>query len=201
MANKCQLVDLKELYNTKLNSDFTIIVKGKQFKIHKAILSAHSPVLATLFTNDTVERQTNEVSILDIYLTSEIFEKLLEYIYTDKVSNLDQVAANLFEAAHKYQMTSLLKICEESLRESLNPENIIQTLILADRCNAKNLKDFILDDMRRNYSLDILSSIGYDEISQTNLSLSYDVLVIIAEKLDSSIDWKNPMLRSFKLRR
>ncbi|CAG5101217.1 Similar to SPOPL: Speckle-type POZ protein-like (Homo sapiens) [Cotesia congregata] len=84
-----------------------------------------------------IEKKSNEVTITDI--DPEIFEKILRYIYTDQVSDLEVVAARLLEAADKYQLLSLKKLCEEALMRSSNRGNIIEIVAL-----AQNLKDYAI---------------------------------------------------------
>lgn len=138
-----QLVeDFKELYKTRAFSDMVINVGEEKLQAHRIILMTRSPVLASMFNQEMSEKKLNEVVITDI--SSDTFEKLLEYIYTDEVSDLEEDAAELLEAADKYQLASLKKRCEESLCESLNPENALKMLGLADRFSAPYLMEYVI---------------------------------------------------------
>lgn len=165
--------DLENLYGSKENCDITIIVGNTRFEAHKLILSVRSPVLAAAFTHDMIEKKSNEVSITDI--DPEIFEKVLRYIYTDQVSDLEVVAAKLLEAADKYQLLSLKKLCEEALMRSSNRENIVEIVVLADRHSAQNLKDYaikcIIADAR-----DVMKTPEFGELERTSPSLALELL-------------------------
>ena len=48
----------------------------------------------------------------------------------------------MLEAADKYSLLGLKKVCERSLMSSVKVENVIDTFIIADGHNAYALKDF-----------------------------------------------------------
>ena len=79
--------DLEVILKNGKHSDVEIVVSGHQFKAHKAILAARSPVFAAMFDNQMKESQQNRVEINDI--DEEVFEKVLRFIYCDKVCNED----------------------------------------------------------------------------------------------------------------
>lgn len=135
--------DFEKLLISKKNSDVVILVGDKKFDAHRFILTTRSCVFEAMFSYDTKEKKEKEVTITDI--DGEIFEKLLEYIYTDKVEDLDIFAEELLEASDKYQLQGLKEMCEDSLAKTLSIENAIRILILADRHNAKHLKEFAMN--------------------------------------------------------
>ncbi|XP_057318193.1 speckle-type POZ protein-like [Microplitis mediator] len=129
--------DLTELYNSGIGSDIIINVGDHIFEAHKIMLMARSPVIAAMFSHDMIENKESKISISDI--TPEIFQKVLEYIYTDKVTGLDESNVELLKAADKYQLRSLKNTCEESLSKILALENAFYLMYLADLCNATHL--------------------------------------------------------------
>ncbi|CAD6204152.1 GSCOCG00009889001-RA-CDS [Cotesia congregata] len=135
--------DFEKLLIFKKNSDVVILVGDKKFDAHKLILTTRSCVFEAMFSYDMKEKKENEVTITDI--DCEVFEKLLEYIYTDKVENLDIFAEGLLDASDKYQLRGLKEICEDSLAKTISIENAIRILILADRHNATRLKEFAMN--------------------------------------------------------
>lgn len=92
-------------------SDFTFIVGGREFEVHKIILSAHSPVFHKKFILKGRDRFENTEVIGDV--TATTFSTFLDYIYTGKISReiwLSE-AFELLEMAEKYQVKSLKRIC------------------------------------------------------------------------------------------
>ncbi|XP_057321132.1 speckle-type POZ protein-like [Microplitis mediator] len=171
---KCQMAhDYTELYNTKMSSDVIIDVRNTEFPAHKIILMARSPVLAAMFSHDMIEKKENKISIPDV--TPEIFEKVLKYIYTDEVTDLDADAKRLLEAADKYQLRSLKDICQESLSETLTVDNALEIMTLADRHSAKHLLEFTNKFMELNIKK-IIESQNFKEFKKSNLPLAFELL-------------------------
>lgn len=93
--------DFNQLWKSGKLSDVTLVVgSGCSFRVHKAILSARSPVFEAMFEHDMRENEENSVEITDV--AAEVLEKLLGYIYTGKVPfELDRFAPELLMAADK----------------------------------------------------------------------------------------------------
>lgn len=82
------------------HSDFTIICKNKEFKVHKSVLSAHSPVFMKMFASNLKEAAENKVEINDIEPCT--FDQLLVFIYSGSLPGIKNVnAMDLFVAADK----------------------------------------------------------------------------------------------------
>ncbi|XP_043468165.1 speckle-type POZ protein-like isoform X2 [Leptopilina heterotoma] len=118
--------------------DVTLKVDDKEFNAHKTILILRSPVFAAMFKSKMTEEQTSTVEIKDINPT--IFQKMLRFIYTEKVEDLDESAAELYYAAEKYQLGELKTMCLNSLYKNLSTDSVIETLKLAEIFSIFDLK-------------------------------------------------------------
>lgn len=91
-------------------SDFTFIISGERFQVHKLILNLASPYFYLLFTSEFKENENN------VFVTDEdpkVFRQMLEYIYKGKLpENFPDVAIDLYKMAHLYQVESLLPYCK-----------------------------------------------------------------------------------------
>ncbi|XP_057342159.1 speckle-type POZ protein-like isoform X3 [Microplitis mediator] len=96
--------------------------------------------IAAIFSNEMGEMKESKISIPDI--SPAVFHKVLEYIYTDEVTGLDDITEGLLEAADKYQLQSLKSICEEALSETLDLENAFDLMVLANSYKATHLLEF-----------------------------------------------------------
>ncbi|XP_057339511.1 speckle-type POZ protein-like [Microplitis mediator] len=133
--------DYEDLYKSKLGSDIELIVQKKKFQAHKLVLMVRSPVFRAMLTTDMRENNEKTVTIKDI--DSEVLKSMLEFIYTDKVSDLDDVAEQLLEAADKYQIHTLKEICTKSLCKSVTIDNASRLLVLAYLHNAEEMLEYI----------------------------------------------------------
>lgn len=147
--------DLEELFNSQDLSDVTICANGKEFKAHKAILAARSPMFRGMFSHDMKETKLNRVDVPDV--DADVLQEMLRFIYTGKslleqrLQNKEQrdqkelerdqhLAIELLQAANKYQLDRLKLICEEALLRTLSAESVAEILALADLYNASQLK-------------------------------------------------------------
>ncbi|XP_044008691.1 speckle-type POZ protein B-like [Aphidius gifuensis] len=131
--------DYAKLLKSGEFSDVNIIVKTKSFKASKFMLAVRSPVFRAMFTHkETKENTENEIIIEDI--DEDVFEKLLYYIYTGEVKNIQEMTMDLFIAADKYQLDYLKNQCEKALVSSIDIEKAAELYVFADKNNAKDLK-------------------------------------------------------------
>jgi hypothetical protein len=73
------------------------------------ILTAHSKVFKDMFTSGMKEQATSVIEITDFDVKT--MKAFIEYLHTDFVENLSEVAFELFKAADKY-MVDGLKVSE-----------------------------------------------------------------------------------------
>src|SRR5699024_9957848 len=92
-------VDLSHLLEGGFASDIVVVVGGKQFALHKAVLGARSPVFKAMFEHDLVETRQCQVDITD--LDVDTFEQLLAYIYSGKIPSMERYAMEMFVVADK----------------------------------------------------------------------------------------------------
>ncbi|XP_037821033.1 speckle-type POZ protein B-like [Lucilia sericata] len=142
--------DLGMLFQNGKLTDFILVGNGKEFHVHKAILAARSEVFAAMFEHEMQENKLNRVEITDI--DPEVIQEMLLFIYTGVVTKLYKMAKFLFVAADKYALEGLKEMCEKKLCEQLSIEIAAETLILADRLSAFELKEKAIKFINDNSS-------------------------------------------------
>ena len=142
---RCTLVDdLGKLWENSRFTDCCLVVAGQEFRAHKAILAARSPVFRAMFKDDTEENKKNRIEIPD--LEPQVFKTMMGFIYTGKAPDLHSSKADaVLAAADKYGLVHLKNMCERTLCRDLSVENAAHTLIVADRQGAVHLKTQALD--------------------------------------------------------
>lgn len=136
-----QFHKIKKLFTSGDHSDITISAEGKNFYLHKCILSINSPVFEAMFVHDMLERNSNVVEIKDVKY--DVLKELFCFIYTGK-AELWNIDCELLTAAEKYCVTDLKKYCEESMVINLGGFNFIKYLNAAIMSNAERLKTHII---------------------------------------------------------
>ncbi|KAK7803442.1 hypothetical protein U0070_011917 [Myodes glareolus] len=135
--------DLGKLWKNSSFTDCCLVVAGQEFRAHKAILAARSPVFRAMFEHDTEESRKNRIEIHD--LEPEVFKAMMGFIYTGKEPDLHSIADAVLAAADKYGLERLKVMCESALFRDLTVENAAHTLFLADLHSTRHLKTQVLN--------------------------------------------------------
>ena len=75
---------------------------------------------------------------------------MLYFIYTGKIPNIDEIAKDLLAAANQYQIEKLKRSCEEKLCQTLESNNCLEFLILAQVYSSPFLKKCSLEMAAKN---------------------------------------------------
>ncbi|XP_025944862.1 speckle-type POZ protein-like isoform X1 [Apteryx rowi] len=174
---ECRLAeDLGNLWETTRFTDCSFYVGGQEFKAHKSVLAARSPVFNAMFEHEMEESKKNRVEINDV--DPEVFKEMMRFIYTGKAPNLEKMADNLLAAADKYALERLKVMCEEALCSNLSVENVADILILADLHSAEQLKaqaiDFINSSL--HYRCSVLRQLGCKDGKNWNSNQATDIM-------------------------
>lgn len=129
--------------------DVTFDVEGKRISAHRLILAARSPVFKAELFGQMVEANMDYIRIED--MKPEVFEALIRFMYTDRLTNFpfsdacsklsNEFLEELFVASDRYALDKLKTMCEKRLAGKLSVDTIVPTLILADQHNSAWLKE------------------------------------------------------------
>eukprot|EP00795_Rhopilema_esculentum_P009403 gene9403-17112_t len=83
----------------------------------------------------------------------EIFGLFLRYLYTGHIADIDQLSvqqvASILTLADRYEVEDLLQLCERRLVASINDENVLFLVALADSISAVTLKSVALSHIKK----------------------------------------------------
>ena len=142
--------NLGKLLESQQLTDFTIRAGDKELKVHKAIIAAQSPFFMTMFQTDMKEAQKGTMEIESTTFDPQVVEEMVTYLYTGKVPNMESMAKDVYAIAHMYQISHLKHLAEQQLANTLTMENIIETLILAERLEGDQLRGACLEYINHN---------------------------------------------------
>ncbi|GIY79253.1 TD and POZ domain-containing protein 5 [Caerostris extrusa] len=167
--------DIQSLYKDQVLPDFNLKVGVQTFPVHKAILSARSPVFKAMFSNDMLEQGGNFTDVLD--LDSETMHRFLIFVYTDITEeNLDWSAlSKLYFAADKYEVLSLKQRCSEFLKMRLCPDNVCDVLTLADMHQDDHLKSAVKDFLLQHDRI-IFHSEEWKKLEKVDQDLAFETM-------------------------
>uniref|UniRef100_A0A0N5C1Y7 BTB domain-containing protein n=1 Tax=Strongyloides papillosus TaxID=174720 RepID=A0A0N5C1Y7_STREA len=134
--------DMAGMFQSTMFSDCAIEVQNSQIKVHKCILASRSEVFKSLLTDDGCKFSPNGIEMNGFRL--EVVNEMVNYLYTGKSPNMDEMALELFEIGHKYELEQLKSMAEESLLYSLSIENVLDYLECSLLYSSKVLEEFCL---------------------------------------------------------
>lgn len=175
----CRLSDdFNALYESAQFADVTLACQGREFKCHKALLTARSQVFAAMFEHDMEESKQNRVEVKDV--DPDVMADMLRFIYTGRANNLENMAADLLAAADKYALDRLKVTCEEALCNSLTVENVSEILILADLHSAEQLKAQAIEFINTRHVTDVMETAGWKQMVSSNPHLIAEAFKALA---------------------
>ena len=120
-------------------SDLKIVCKGKEFSVHKLILSMRSDVFKAMISSESKFKE-KDAKVLELEDDAEAMEKLLRFIYIDEIG-VEDVDCSLLMLADKYNVKILFKKCLEILRAKMrmNTVNVMEVAITAYQLNDESL--------------------------------------------------------------
>jgi len=169
--------DMTSLFESGEHTDCVVVCDGREIKCWKGLLSARSSVFKAMFVHDTTEKRVGRVEIND--LEQDIVYEMLFYMYSGNVSNIEAKAAKLLVAADKYDLMELKQMCEMSLCENLNADNVCEILIVSKLHNCSILQSNALKFMKVN-GKQVMAQAGWMEKLQYHpdlLSRMFETLV------------------------
>mmetsp|Transcript_26522 Transcript_26522/g.58435 ORF Transcript_26522/g.58435 Transcript_26522/m.58435 type:complete len:364 (+) Transcript_26522:104-1195(+) len=133
--------DMKGLLASARNSDVVLKTGGdEELHVHSAVLAARSPVFAALLNTKMRECESGIVEIDDF--DGGTMRRLTEFLYTDRVGEDGlwddaEAAGSLLQAAVKYDVSGLVRLCAGKVAEIVTKENAADWLVLATRVGQR----------------------------------------------------------------
>jgi hypothetical protein len=119
------------------NKFIIVCSDGVKVLANRIILAKCSPVFKAMLQSDMIEKESSELTVVDI--DSKTMQELINFMYTGRIVDIDDVAASLLYAAEKYQVLGLKPICINHIKNTLTADNVWDALQLADKFNDKFL--------------------------------------------------------------
>jgi speckle-type POZ protein len=100
-----------------LGADFTIECEGREFRVHKFVLMAHSEVFRAMLSHEGCkEVRESRVQLVDTNPTA--VGHMLTYLYSGGMAEeefVDDDAPALIEISEKYALDPLKSLCQSKL--------------------------------------------------------------------------------------
>jgi hypothetical protein len=133
----------KDLFDgTLYPSDVALVVEGERFPVNKGYLSVISPVFATMFSSDFIERDAAEIPIEDT--TAADFHDFLNAIYPTRTAPNPSNVLSLLTLADRFQVDNLTDKCARRLMSCDEIAPMVK-LLYAERLDLPNLKNYVVN--------------------------------------------------------
>ncbi|CAD5206615.1 unnamed protein product [Bursaphelenchus okinawaensis] len=167
--------DYLKLLNDDLHTDFLIRVDGRDIPVHKAVLSARSPVFSAMLQHrDTNEARTGVLCIEDV--DYGVMKEMLHFIYSGIcTSDMNDMASDLLIAADKYRLDDLKSHCEKILIQILSQENCCQLLIISDMYHADNLRRKAVQFVHK-FPIETTKTVGWEAVLKDHSHLVTEIV-------------------------
>lgn len=172
--------DVNNLLNFPDSTD--VLIEGNdgvKIRAHRLILSIRSKVFRAMFEHDTKEKAENKIQVKDI--EGSVLKEMINFIYSDKVENIEEYAHVLLIAADKYDLIRLKRLCEMYLAKNIDLENSCNILMLADMFNCNELKEKVLEFIVA-HPKQIITSNSWEKLSETRPLLYKEAFEFLIKK-------------------
>ncbi|XP_063989593.1 TD and POZ domain-containing protein 3-like [Diachasmimorpha longicaudata] len=173
--------DFRRLLQNENFTDVLLAAGIHRLPAHKFVLAARSPVFADMIKH-APRNESDSLTLRVDYMEVDEVKAMLEYLYTDSISNLTDVVMvrGLLAASNRFQLPGLSTICKNVLQKRLSVDTAANTLVYADRYELdefkKNVTAFIKDHFQ-----DVRKTKGYKQLKEESPQLLMELLVSITE--------------------
>lgn len=136
--------DISEILSSDDFKDFTISIGAEDFKVHKFILAARSPLIAEMMRENF---SAENLSLENIRV--DIFRVILKFIYGEKVEINQQNAKEIFMAAGTLNLLELQKISLDILVDTVEDSNALEMLKLSNKYNHTELRQKSFEEIQK----------------------------------------------------
>lgn len=146
--------DFRRLLNDSNTSDVCFLVENREIYAHRAVLAVRSQYFQAMLFNGHMCESSNGHIPIEISDTSyATFMKVLEFLYTDTVSDVSpELGIHIMIASELFLLDRLKAICEDIIRNEINLYNATSILLTSYQHNATGLKEIALEFILQNLS-------------------------------------------------
>ncbi|KAF6161953.1 hypothetical protein GIB67_014155 [Kingdonia uniflora] len=158
--------DVGSIHMTEFRDDLAdvcIKVDNRIFRCHQVILASRSEYFRARLSRmmDFIEGREDGLPsctlplIEEHDLSTEAFEKMIEYMYTDSLKDIDpDQAEEMFDAASRYLLFPLKRAVADALlphMEIVTPAELCKWLMLSDMYGILKIREYCLDMISSNF--------------------------------------------------
>ena len=141
---------LNQLRKENMNCDVVIKIGDVTYPAHRLILISRMEFFKNMFNAEMKEKKEPVVTLEPTIVSSNVFEDILNYIYTSELKFTEENAAPIYVAANFFYDEKLMKKAESFMETNLKVTNVSEFLQIAMRIGLNSLeekcKNFIVEN-------------------------------------------------------
>ncbi|MBN3302275.1 IPP protein, partial [Amia calva] len=160
---------LAQMNKMRLRRDFCDVqlrVGERQFSVHRLVLAASSPYFSALFSGGMREATKDVVQILGV--EADVFQMLLEFIYTGTISVTVDNVQELIMAADMLQLAEVVSICGEFLKAQMDPTNCVGIYQFLEQIACLDMMEFTENYIHVHF-LEVCAAEEFSSLSKDQL--------------------------------
>ncbi|XP_023933605.1 kelch-like protein 10, partial [Lingula anatina] len=192
--------------------DVTIKCDGRDFHVHRIIMSGCSPYFRALFSNDLSESFESEIIIPNV--SAADMELIIQYAYSRQVHITEDNVEHLLPVADQFHILGLVKACSKFLLHHLSIENCLGIWQFAKAYFCTYLEHMTLKFILRNFGEisavsneilmlapdELLSLLNSDDLNVRDERFAYEAAIRwISIKPDERKEYIVDILKSLRL--
>lgn len=171
------------LFETETLCDVELEVGDERLKAHSVVLAARSPVFAAMWSSCMKEglHKTVKIEGLDVAAVRNI----LRFMYSGQLEQGlggDESMLRTLEGADRYQIQSLVNLCERSLAANMSLDNVIPLLQAADLAGIPGLRKRCIDFIVSSSTVlaEVKQQESFANLTLRNPQLTVDIMEAMA---------------------
>lgn len=168
---------LEEHFNNPELSDITFVVDHGEFYAHKIAFAHASDAFHSMLESCKISEPGERITLKISDMSFEVFDALMRFVYTGKMTENSFIARDLLRIADKYELEGLKSKCEVMLSQDLKQkgkdyvaEDMISLYHLSNMYNAKTIANACALHTLEN-RLGIIEVIGAAKYSDLVISM------------------------------
>ena len=131
-------------------ADATFDVDGTHIVAHRAVLVTTSAYMRGMFMSNCREAQPGAIIKVG-ETTAAAFRQLLAFLYSDALELDEEVVIDVMRKAREYDLTRAYNMCMRFCLRNATSANAIPWLLRADAAHLDELREVMLQYVKRNF--------------------------------------------------
>eukprot|EP01094_Clydonella_sp_ATCC50884_P019936 TRINITY_DN4008_c0_g1_i1.p1 TRINITY_DN4008_c0_g1~~TRINITY_DN4008_c0_g1_i1.p1 ORF type:complete len:443 (-),score=85.19 TRINITY_DN4008_c0_g1_i1:188-1516(-) len=132
-------------------TDLTLVVGGKDYRVHKLVLVYSSEFFDSLLTSKFKEHSQEAIE-LKFEDEDNVFPSVLRFMYSGEIVLTETNCLAILAMADKYLIHSLREVCISYITQSIKPSNALAILDRAFKFGVQNIADQCIEVIAKNFT-------------------------------------------------